>query len=227
MSQVNHNYSYIFEVDGFTVWERLRNIRNFLNDRTKALGLAELAIEKHEAKKASKEAKLNKLKAKQADLEEEGVSNDDLDDEIIDLTFEIREDDINFQDHLDLTQDCRDELKFLKEFEARLMVEAEKTRVPGKSDREMYELNFPAEARTRLFNKSLDEMISMGRLSENTLHYLRKDTEVAQRLVTEGILSADGLKALTNNGSEGLAIISNLIEAKPYTALEHKLTEEE
>lgn len=43
MSQVNHNYSYVFEIDGHTPWERLRVVRNFITDRRKALALAELA----------------------------------------------------------------------------------------------------------------------------------------------------------------------------------------
>ena len=46
MAQVNHNYSYVTEVDGFTVWERLRVIRGFLADREKALKLAELGKRK-------------------------------------------------------------------------------------------------------------------------------------------------------------------------------------
>ena len=33
MSQQNHNASYLFEIDGLTTWERLRVVRNFLEDR--------------------------------------------------------------------------------------------------------------------------------------------------------------------------------------------------
>ena len=45
MSQMNRNAAYVYDVDGLTVWEKLRVIRGFLLDRQTELKLSKL---KHE-----------------------------------------------------------------------------------------------------------------------------------------------------------------------------------
>lgn len=185
MSQVNHNYSYIFEVDGYTVWERLRIIRNFMTDRRQALELAELTQANSGKRVDRTNRKLEYLQSQLESAIEEGDVGKELElEELIDTTqYELQEGLIQASNHADLTQDCRDELNFLIEFESRLATEAEKTRVPGKTDREMYEINFPNEARVRLENRATAEIVAGGRLSADTIHYLRKDPEVLQRLI--------------------------------------------
>lgn len=185
MSQVNHNYSYIFEVDGHTVWERLRIIRNFLTERRKALALAELnqsnteeKISRFTGRIAFTEAQLDEHSGLEGEL-----SYFELEEKLHALKYERAQLVIETSDLPDLTQDCRDEIDFLETFEARLMVEAEKERVPGKTDREMYEINFPKEGRTRLFKKATAEIAAHGRLSPDTIHYLRKDQVVLQQIV--------------------------------------------
>ena len=46
MSRVNHNAQYIYDLEGETVWEKLRVIRNQLSQRKLAYKLAELNKEK-------------------------------------------------------------------------------------------------------------------------------------------------------------------------------------
>lgn len=187
MSQVNHNWSYITEVDGNTIWERLRIIRNFLTERRKALALAELNQKNIEAKLARFDkriqSKQNFLNECGADASFAGSDQEvDLEEELYKLQYERQQLLIETSDLPDLTQDCRDEILFLETFEKRLMEEAEKERVPGKSDREMYEINFPKESRTRLFKKATAELVAHGRLTPDTIHYLRKDTKVLEML---------------------------------------------
>lgn len=192
MAQVNHNYSYIFEVDGFTVWERLRNIRSFLTDRRQALNKAELIESKSE-----KQVELTNRKLKLIELELDEVRMNmsevgeisnilrkeiELEEEYLEIKFSHDEAVILNSSHKELTQDCRDEINFLLKFEAKLAEEAEKTRIPGKLDREMYEINFPHEARIRLENRATAEIASSGTLSTDTIHYLRKDKAVLDSL---------------------------------------------
>ena len=161
MAQVNHNYDYVTVVDGHTVWERLRVIRNFLTDRRKALKLARLAQEKFEATK------------------------DSMDE------WELREAEIMNEDQESLIQDCVDEIEFLEQFESMLATEAEKERIPGKSDREMYELNYAKEAQVRLINTVKSEMLSVGHISSETMRGIMRDPVVTNRLAEIGLIGQD------------------------------------
>lgn len=177
MSQVNHNYSYITEVDGLTVWERLRVIRNFIKDRRKALQLARLG-------------KLKRIESYKT------------------MTpLEIEEAEIMAEDEDDLIQDCVDELDFLTKFEARLAVEAEKERIEGKSDREMYELNYPKEAIARLALEVQASVLTIGNVSHNIMQRILRNPDAAQQLVAMGLMSEAVLHALPITKSEGLLAI--------------------
>ena len=48
MSRQNHNAQYIYDLEGETVWEKLRVVRNQLEQKKLALALAELAEEHSE-----------------------------------------------------------------------------------------------------------------------------------------------------------------------------------
>lgn len=243
MSQVNHNYSYVFEIDGHTPWERLRVVRNFMSDRRKALALTELAqtsaknkrgyqltdvIDRHEEialmqvihnddfgvtptdsnGKLEAIRSIRKIRKLEADLQE--------------LHDEIERTEIELQDHVALTQDCRDEVAFLEVFESKLVKVCEKTRVAGKSDREMYEINFPEEARTRLFLRCVNEQLSHGTLTSDTLHYLRRDPEVVTRLLERKILTRSAAEALGAGVSSDSLKIQQLVKPIPVTSLEDK-----
>lgn len=179
MSQVNRNYDYIFKVDGLTVWERLRVIRNFLVDRKQALAVAELHQRKWETTK------------------------DTLD------PWEREEQEILNGNKEDLIQDCRDEIAFLELFEVRLAEEAEKERVPGKTDREMYELNFAKEAQEQLILKVKSEMFSIGHISPDTMTSLVRDRKVVERLVCEGILTENIIPAIYDSQPKMLALVNS------------------
>ena len=50
MSRINHNASYIFDVEGETVWEKLRVIRDMLDDRKRTYEISLIKFEKSEKK---------------------------------------------------------------------------------------------------------------------------------------------------------------------------------
>lgn len=236
MSQVNHNYSHIFETDGHTPWEKLRVMRNFLTDRQKALKIAELSQEKFADKLRTmldKKALLQRKELKLQQTIDAFVNNDedaldleiellDLQKEIRDMDYDIRQTEAEMQDHPDLTQDCRDEIRFLESFISRLMVECEKTRVPGKSDREMYEINFPEEARARLTMRCVNEFMAHGGLTADTLHYVRRDPVVQERLqkLTLPVMTDNGTVSEQPMFTPALFHVLNNPDALPQLGVE-------
>jgi len=185
MSQVNRNFAYLTDVDGFTVWEKLRVIRNFLTERRKALAIAELNQEKFEHKKSGMDI------------------------------WELRETEIMNSDLGELVQDCRDEIDFLEKLESILIERAEQERIPGKSDREMYELNYPNEQRARTVHQAKSEMVAHGNISLDTASRMMKDPVLMNELVSLQLVQrsvAENLMALPKaNGLELIEQKSNYL----------------
>lgn len=161
MSRLNRNANYIYVVDGETVWERLRVIRTFLEERKTALAINELNQEKLD--------RLDKT------------------------SFEYREYLILKPQQDKLLEECLEEIKFLEDFEAKLAVEAEKQRIPGKTDDEMYELNFFEEMRVRLVKDAQSEMISMGQILPQTMKALLRHKPALESCVQLGMLAKEVL----------------------------------
>jgi hypothetical protein len=161
MSRVNHNVNYLFDVDGETVWEKLRVIRGMLVDR-------ELTI------------KMIDLNKEEFDKKEHDTSSLDY------KKYLIYKD---FNDGLE--QDARNEVKFLREFVDYLEKEAEKTRIPGKTDDEMYEINFFEEMRVRLVRRAQAQVISYGRIQDDLLLRLMKNKSALNTCIEQGLLTSD------------------------------------
>jgi len=159
MARQNHEANYIYDVDGETVWERLRVIRSFIEDKQIAIELNLLAQEEFEAK----------------DLEPD--------------SFEYRKYLIRKPQTDKLLQDARDEFSFLEEYERYLAAEAEKTRIEGKTDDEMYEINFYHELATRLVRRAQAQIVSMGRIADDNLLRIMKNQEALSICLNEGLLS--------------------------------------
>jgi hypothetical protein len=164
MARVNRNASYIFDVDGETVWEKLKSIRSMLDDRKRAYQHAILAKEKSET----------------------------LDKD----SFEYKKYLIDKDFNDGLIQDCVNEIKFLEEFESYLSKEAEKTRIPGKTDDEMYEINFFEELKTRLVRKAQAQIITTGRISDDILLRIAKNKDALNTCIEQGLLSKEINKVL-------------------------------
>ena len=161
MSRQNHNANYIFDTDGETVWEKLRVIRNMLDDRKLALAISELNVEENESKDKT--------------------------------TFEYKKYLLYKPQQEKLIQECRDEIQFLEEFEEYLAKEAEKTRILGKTDEEMYEINFFEELKVRLVRRAQAQIISSGRIETETLSRILKNKEALQICIESNMLTSDVL----------------------------------
>lgn len=160
MSQVNRNSAYLFEVDGFTVWEKLKNIRDFLGDRERALAISKIALEESDAEMS------------------EGLMS----------RFDKRRAEVLRPHTVDIIDDCEREVSFLRELESRLAVEADKTRIKGKSDKDMYEINHFEEYTQKLLHRAQAETLANGRVSTDTMKYLLRDGYSLQRCIDSGIV---------------------------------------
>jgi hypothetical protein len=140
-SQVNSQFAYINLINGETIWERLRIVRNFIEDRTIAKKLQTTQDLKHQAyiakvKEATKESE--RLFA-QAELEE----------------FEAHQ-----EQQTDGYKKLDDEIAFLLKYESELAIVAEQSRIDGKTDDEMYQLNMGTEVYIRNLKKIETEQVA-------------------------------------------------------------------
>lgn len=143
-SQTNHNAAYIYTVDGVTVWERLRVIRCFIEQISQSVEMSEI------------------------DMEETDYKLSQLSDSTED-SFERRRILVSRKVSEDALKKAKDELNFLYDLEEKLMEKAEESRIEGKTDDEMYEINFFHEHAMRLVRKAHAEFISTGRLTTETI----------------------------------------------------------
>lgn len=167
MARQNHNVNYLFDVDGETVWEKLRVIRAMLLDRQLAVGIIDL--------------KEDVCKDKEVDT----------------TSFKYRKEQLYKEFRVGLKQDAINEIKFLSEYAEYLTTEAEKTRIEGKTDDEMYEINYFEEMRVRLVRRAQAQVISTGRVNEELLLRLMKNKSAMDTCIQQGLLTQDVL-AFTN-----------------------------
>jgi hypothetical protein len=162
MGQMNRNAAYIYDVDGHTPWERLRVIRSFLRDRRKALALAELSLE--EARSKSFESPTS-FSARRAQIEEASILPD--------------------------IEDCRREIVFLEGLEQELAQLAERTRVVGATDEEMYELNFFTEVVERDVFRVKVDLAAVSHVRPETMQAVLRNPSTIERLKQENLITGD------------------------------------
>ena len=170
MSRQNHNAQYIYDLEGETVWEKLRVVRNQLEQKKLALALAELAEE-------NSETTLDKN------------------------SYEYKQYLLHKPHNQKNIQDCVNEIDFLTEFEAALSDEAEKTRIQGKTDDEMYEINFFDELKLRLVRQAQSQILSSGRLAEETARRIIKHRPALDMCIQQGLLLESALQLSNVNTS--------------------------
>lgn len=169
MSRVNHNVNYMYDVDGETVWEKLRTIRGMLDDRRRALATGSLK--------------------KQNDEEKFKDDNE---------SYEYKKWVINRDFNNSLLEDCANEVKFLEAFESFLAEEAEKTRILGKTDDEMYEINYFHEMEVRLVRRAQAQIMTRGVLDEELMLRLMKNKNALNLCIEQGLISDKVVDVIDN-----------------------------
>jgi transcription elongation GreA/GreB family factor len=140
-SQVNSQFAYINLINGETVWERLRIVRNFIEDRKIAKKLQTTQDKKRLGFLA---------KIEEATKESERIFAE----------VELEEFDAHAEQQADGYKKLDDELEFLLRYEAELALIAEQTRVIGKTDDEMYQINMGSEVVMRNMRKIETEKVA-------------------------------------------------------------------
>lgn len=143
-SRVNSDFAYINLINGETVWERLRIVRNFIEDRKIAKKL-QVTQEK-------------KRRALLAEIDEATATG--LQSAILHAEVKLEEFDAHAEQQADGYQKLDEELEFLTNYEKELAQIAEQTRIPGTTDDEMYQINMSTEVVMRNLRKIETERVA-------------------------------------------------------------------
>jgi hypothetical protein len=140
-SQVNSQFAYINLINGETVWERLRIVRNFIEDR-----------------KIAKKLQVTQYKKRLGFLAK--INEATKDSERIFAEVELEEFDAHKEQSEDGYKKLDDELEFLLRYEIELSNIAEQSRVLGKTDDEMFQINMESEVIMRNMRKIETERVA-------------------------------------------------------------------
>lgn len=99
---------------------------------------------------------------------------------------------------LEIIEDCRDEIEFLEQLESELADYVEPTRIPGKTDREMYEINHMEEFVESIAFEAKAEIAASGAITPPTMKRVLKVPMAVERLAREGLLT-EGAVALSKS----------------------------
>lgn len=143
-SQVNSQFAYVNLINGETVWERLRIVRNFIEDRKIAKTLQ----------------KTQEKKRKALTLEIEEANATGLQSAVLHAEVKLEEYDAHQDQQTDGYAKLDAELEFLLKYEIELAKIAEGTRVLGKTDDEMYQINMGTEVVMRNMRKIETEKVA-------------------------------------------------------------------
>ncbi len=143
-SQVNSQFAYVNLINGETVWERLRIVRNFIEDRKIA--------------KTLQKTQEKKRRALLAEIDEAIATG--LQSAILHAEVKLEEYDAHQDQQTDGYAKLDAELEFLLKYEIELATIAEGTRVLGKTDDEMYQINMGTEVVMRNMRKIETERVA-------------------------------------------------------------------
>ncbi len=171
-SQTNHNAAYFFSVDGLTPWEKLRVIRNFLTQHKQNVAIARVSVEESDYK-----------------LEQLDDSKD---------SYFIREKaKLGRPETMDAITKCDAEIKFLEDLVGKLVDLTEPTRIEGKTDEEMYEINYYDELTAIIVRKAHCDVLASGRISPNVMQDVLRCPPAMKMLGDQNILNLPEVTALT------------------------------
>ena len=149
-SKYNSNFNYKYQVNGETLWERIKVLNGFLEGRIQALKLKECSILRHKSKLLELEYMLSQNSPEY-------------------LILRFKAELIEYESGLEIQKHafelCEIELEDLKNILKELYEQAEATRIPGYTDDQMYEINAENEFTTMICREIQSEIIANGRPS--------------------------------------------------------------
>jgi len=147
--RLNSEFNYRTQVEGETPWAKIKTLKGFLEGRKRAVAL-----------KKVNSLKMKSDKSKLKYLQENGPEWEALKLESEILEKESSQDDLEHAYGL-----AEKELEFIEKYLEELYIEANPTRIDGKTDDEMFELNAENEFATWVIREIQAEITATGRPS--------------------------------------------------------------
>jgi len=175
-SKLNSEFNYRYQVVGETPWEKIKTLKGFLEGRTRAAALEQVADLKRQALSAEIDYCIGigepphivlRLQAEQLEFESVRESQAEA--------FELN----------------REEIKTLKRLLEELYVIAEITRIEGYSDEQMFEANAALEFTVWIGREIQSEIIANGRPSPAKLRNAMSNPYTFKQLQIAGIIPAE------------------------------------
>lgn len=176
--KLNSEFNYRYQVQGETVWEKIKTLKGFLEGRVRAAALEQVAEKK--------------LEALRSELEHVKTSNA-LPHVILRLEAEL----IELESHLPAQKEAfelnRAEINMLGRLLEELYAQAEPTRIPGYSDEDMFEANAANEFTVMILKEIQAEILAHGHASP------AKIRNAMSNPITWAALTRSGLMTLPEN----------------------------
>ena len=147
-TKLNSEFNYRYQIQGETIWEKLKYLQNFLVGRKRAAVLEEVQLLKTKAKIS----KLNYLK-----------NNSGPEHEILELEAEMLEAKSFETDQQECFELNKQEIEILERLITEAKEIAEPTRISGYTDEQMFEANAVNEFTVWLAKEMQADLISSGR----------------------------------------------------------------
>ncbi len=184
-TKLNSEFNYRYQVQGETVWEKIKTLQGFLEGRIRAAALEQVADLKYRAKLSE----LSHLKSINA-----------LEHVILNLEAEI----IELESHAPSTKEAfvlnREEIATLERLLKECYEIAEPTRIPGYTDEQMFEANAANEFTVMIGKEIQAEIIANGRPSPAKIRNAMSNPYTFNTLQRIGLIPED-VKLLVGNNS--------------------------
>lgn len=182
-AKLNSEFNYRYQVQGETVWEKIKTLKGFLEGRIRAAALERVQELKYKAKLSE----LQYLKR----IEEPEYK-------VLNLQAEI----IEIESHLPIAEEAfllnREEIETLKKLLAELYEIAEPTRILGYSDEQMFEANAANEFTVMIGKEIQAEIIANGRPSAAKIRNAMSNPYTFSALQQTGLIPKE-VKLLKGN----------------------------
>ena len=202
-SKLNSEFNYRYQVQGETVWEKIKTLKGFLEGRIRAAALEEISEQKYQAKLLELKH-LKKIKA--------------LPHVILNLEAEIMETESFFQTQTEAFKLNLDEIEILKRLLAEAFEIAEPTRIEGYTDEQMFEANAANEFTVMIGKDIQAEIIAHGRPSAAKIRNAMSNPMTLLALQNAGLIPKEAIMLRGNDSPLS-------IELKP-AALEDRSTQQ-
>lgn len=174
-SKLNSEFNYRYQVIGETIWEKIKTLKGFLVGRKRAAVLEEVQLLKTKAK-------ISKLQY----LKDTGGPEH----EMLELEANILETRSFEEDQAEAWELNRQEIAILERLLKEAYEIAEKTRIPGYSDEEMFEANAANEFTAMIGKDIYAEIIANGRPSPAKVRNAMSNPVTWSALTKAGLIPA-------------------------------------